>query len=87
MTFVISNTQAEGRMWASAYLCDDEKRRIISTPNQIRGLHMSREDYVYITTNKSEMLQVLAPALGGCRVHSCNEWITKQWVKKLSKKS
>ncbi len=78
MTYIIANTQAEGRNWALKYLRFDKKFQVLSTPNQIRGLAIMYNDFVYIITSDTEMTQTLTPALCGCRVTSCNSWIIRQ---------
>ena len=85
MTYVVADTQREGKEWAKAYLSPGEKCRVFSTPNQIRGHAIWREDCVYIITSDTMMAQVLTPALCGCRVTSCNEWITGKWKEKYDK--
>lgn len=82
MTYVVADTQTWGKKWAEIYLPSEEKYRVFSTGNQIRGKALRRDDCVYITTTDAELLQVLTPALCGCRVTSCNEWITKNWKPK-----
>ena len=79
MTYVVAKTQNKGKEWAKKYLFPEEKFRVLSTANQICGLNIRREDCVYVTTTDADLLKYLMPALGGCRVTSCNEWITEHW--------
>ena len=86
MTYVVANTQYEGKKWASFYLPSEEKRKVLSTGNQIRGRAFTHTDCLYIITADKQLIQVLLPALCGCTVHSHNEWITNNWKEKYAKK-
>lgn len=87
MTYVVADTQKEGKKWAHGYLSHDEKYRVLSTVRQICGLTITTDEHVYITTTDANLLKYLAPALCGCRVTSCNEWITGEWKRKYCGKS
>ena len=78
MIYIIANTQKEGKHWANINLKTEEKFKVFSTTRQIRGHALREDDYVYILVDDREMSYVLTPALLGCRVTSCNEWIVKQ---------
>jgi hypothetical protein len=85
MTYVIADTQYIGKKWAGRYLPSEEKHRVLSTGNQIRGKAFNHHDCLYIITSDNELTQVLLPALCGCTVHSHNEWISQNWRKKYAK--
>ena len=71
MTYVLANTQYQGRKWAKTHL--GEKFKVLSTPNQIRGRRLLLHyDCLYLLTQKAELMHVLFPALVGCRVFSQN---------------
>ena len=78
MTYVVANTQAQGKGWAKIYLDQDERFEVLSTVRQVCGLTIHREDCVYITCTKEDLLKYLMPCLTGCRVTSCNKWINKK---------
>ena len=82
MTYVIADTQKEGKFWALSYLSLDEKFEVISTVRQVIGKNIERDDCVYIVTENVELWKYLTPALNGCRVTSCNDWIIKKWLKR-----
>ncbi len=78
MTYIIADTQKDGKKWAKRFLSDEEKYKVLSTPNQVRGLAIIRRECVYVTTSNEEMARVLVPSLCGCRVTSCNLWIVNK---------
>ncbi len=87
MTYVLADTQYLGKKWASIYLGRDEKFKVLSTGNQIRGRAFLHTDCIYITTTDRDLTYVLIPALIGAKVFSSNEWITDQWRQKYAKKN
>ena len=77
MTYIISNTQALGKQWAKKYLTPDEKYKILSTSDQIRGKIFVHEDDIYINTQNTEIIMVLLPACCGCRFYCHQAWLSQ----------
>ena len=75
MTYILADTQHRGKKWAKRHLCADEKFKVLSTSNQIRGRTLIHSDCIYLLTKKAELIEVLLPTFMGCRIFSQ----TDQW--------
>ena len=71
MIYIIANSQREGKQWAvdHPHFEDEEKYKVFSTPNEIRGRRFVRTDNLYLINNP-KLMTVLYPALMGCKVYA-----------------
>lgn len=75
MTYIIANTQREGKEWVqSGMLSSEEKYKVLSTPSQLRGRAFVSTDDVYILTCNPKLINVLLPALCGAQTFSHENW-------------